>query len=220
VKHRRHFFAQSTLSAALLLAIAAVATLWGRDDGSPAAAAAPVTAGSQGRGDRIDPWATSSPSPLAEVAAPAPEAARDQRAPLSAGSAGQAWQLTPASRSEDGRQVFELVSNPAVFQSLSTGQELSFPTPGAELRFKARLLSAADASPVDRFTAGEGRSLKVTGLNKFDGKRQTLDMALGPQHMIGSLEDGDKLYVFVLSKDGRGELTAMPDRPAPRPLGG
>jgi hypothetical protein len=213
-KPRRNFVAESTLSAALLLAIAGVATMWGGDDASQAAAVKPVIASGQGR---IDPWAS---SPAAEPAVLAPEAARGERPALAVGSAGQAWQLASAPRNDNGRQVFELVANPAVFQTLSAGQELSFPTPGAELRFKARLQAASDASNVGRFTAGEGRGLKVTGLNQIDGKRQTLDMALGPQRMIGSLEDGDKLYVFVLSKDGRGEMTAMPDRPAPRPLGG
>ncbi|MES1266005.1 MAG: hypothetical protein ABUU24_10215, partial [Variovorax sp.] len=80
------------------------------------------------------------------------------------------------------------------------------------------LQAASDAEQLGRFRAGQGRSVKVTGLNQGDGRRQTLDMVLDAQHTIGSLEDGDKLYVFVLTGDGRGEMVEMPDKPAPRPL--
>lgn len=158
------------------------------------------------------------PDERVALALAAPQERLPERAPDAFAPTVAAWSIQSAASGNGDRQAFKLQVSPALYQDLSAGQELRFPTPGSELRFKIRLQAASDAEQLGRFRAGQGRSVKVTGLNQGDGRRQTLDMVLDAQHTIGSLEDGDKLYVFVLTGDGRGEMVEMPDKPAPRPL--
>lgn len=195
------------LGVGLVLAVSGAAMLLGVGVETALLEEAPVAARD------ADAPASSPPSPEAGQRAAEPPTAPAENAP----PVVLAWRISPQPERGDLRR-FDVRADPAVFRKLHEGQEVRFPLPGSELRFKVLLHAIEDARPVEHFASNDSVGVKVTGLNGVDAERQTLDMVIGPHRAIGSIEDGDKLYAFMFSKDGKGELVVMPDRPAPRAL--
>lgn len=123
----------------------------------------------------------------------------------------QAWQLS-MDKKDSGVTLYRMTMNREMM-NLRNQQVIVFETPQGAIKFNLLVKSLPDLKPLSSVDLEKNQMGKITALNFGNHQRQTLDMAFTSKgEAIGSIEDGDKFYVFHYSKYGEGKLIEHPKR--------